>query len=199
MWLLIVKLRSVQQNQSAESKQYHKAAKALLVLIPLLGVGYMLLLVTPTQETWRVVFKIAQAVLTSTQVSVDSVKYSLCMAHILTDYFHSTRASLSPFSTASAMAKYVTLYAITLNGIVFVEHFATVATTPLLRLQIISIGVHITTITHMPPRMAAMEAPTTGSTTPSSHSRHRLDRAVMVRGRAIVLPPTLRVAPERES
>ena len=68
MWLLIVKLRSQQQNQSAESKQYYKAAKALLVLIPLLGVGYMLLLVTPSGELFRVVYKVAQAVLTSTQV-----------------------------------------------------------------------------------------------------------------------------------
>ncbi len=72
MWLLIIKLRSAQQNQlasTAESKQYRKAAKALLVLIPLLGLGYVLLLVTPTQNTWRFVFKISQAVLTSTQVS----------------------------------------------------------------------------------------------------------------------------------
>ena len=73
MWLLIIKLRSAQQNQlasTAESKQYRKAAKALLVLIPLLGLGYVLLLVTPTQNTWRFVFKISQAVLTSTQVKL---------------------------------------------------------------------------------------------------------------------------------
>lgn len=68
MWVLIIKLRAA---TSAESKQYRKAAKALLVLIPLLGVGYMLVLVTPTHSTAKIVFQYLQAILVSTQVRRD--------------------------------------------------------------------------------------------------------------------------------
>ncbi|XP_055935778.1 diuretic hormone receptor-like [Argiope bruennichi] len=66
MWVLITKLRIA---TSAESKQYRKAAKALLVLIPLLGTTYMLVIVTPSHRTARVIFSYLQAVLLSTQVS----------------------------------------------------------------------------------------------------------------------------------
>lgn len=76
MWLLIIKLRTCQQHHnSTESKQYRKLAKALSVLIPLLGVGYMLLLVTPTHPTLRVIFKCLQAGLVSTQGFTVAVLY----------------------------------------------------------------------------------------------------------------------------
>ncbi|CAG2121496.1 unnamed protein product, partial [Medioppia subpectinata] len=45
-----------------------KAAKALLVLTPLLGVAYMLVLVTPTHRTAKLIFQYLQAILVSTQV-----------------------------------------------------------------------------------------------------------------------------------
>ncbi|GBL86600.1 Diuretic hormone receptor [Araneus ventricosus] len=72
MWVLITKLRIA---TSAESKQYRKAAKALLVLIPLLGTTYMLVIVTPSHRTARVVFSYLQAVLLSTQGFTVAILY----------------------------------------------------------------------------------------------------------------------------
>lgn len=79
MWVLIIKLRSA---TSAESKQYRKAAKALLVLIPLLGVGYMLVLVTPTHSTAKTVFQYMQATLVSTQGFTVAVLYCFCNGEV---------------------------------------------------------------------------------------------------------------------
>ncbi|GFT48757.1 diuretic hormone receptor, partial [Nephila pilipes] len=72
MWVLITKLRIA---TSAESKQYRKAAKALLVLIPLLGTTYVLVIVTPSHRTARVVFSYLQAVLLSTQGFTVAILY----------------------------------------------------------------------------------------------------------------------------
>ncbi|GIX71640.1 diuretic hormone receptor [Caerostris extrusa] len=88
MWVLITKLRAA---TSVESKQYRnqlnsnkhnvsnhymkKAAKALLVLIPLLGVTYIVVIVTPAHRTARVVFSYAQALLLSTQGFTVAVLY----------------------------------------------------------------------------------------------------------------------------
>ncbi|XP_054711565.1 diuretic hormone receptor-like, partial [Uloborus diversus] len=72
MWVLITKLRAA---TSVESKQYRKAAKALLVLIPLLGVTYIVVIVTPSHRTARVVFSYAQATLLSTQGFTVAVLY----------------------------------------------------------------------------------------------------------------------------
>ncbi|XP_035219201.1 diuretic hormone receptor-like [Stegodyphus dumicola] len=72
MWVLITKLRIA---TSAESKQYRKAAKALLVLIPLLGMTYVLVIVTPSHRTARVIFSYLQAVLLSTQGFTVAVLY----------------------------------------------------------------------------------------------------------------------------
>ncbi|XP_045137695.1 LOW QUALITY PROTEIN: diuretic hormone receptor-like [Portunus trituberculatus] len=58
MWVLITKLRSA---NTVETQRYRKATKALLVLIPLLGLTYMLLIALP-QELEHV-----RAVLLSTQ------------------------------------------------------------------------------------------------------------------------------------
>ncbi|XP_076352574.1 diuretic hormone receptor-like [Tachypleus tridentatus] len=72
MWVLITKLRAA---TTIEHKQYRKAAKALLVLIPLLGVTYVLVIVTPTHRTARVVFTYIQATLLSTQGLSVSILY----------------------------------------------------------------------------------------------------------------------------
>jgi len=50
------------------SLDYRKAAKALLVLIPLLGVTYLLVIVTPQQMTAKMIFTYIQAALLSSQV-----------------------------------------------------------------------------------------------------------------------------------
>ncbi|XP_022240360.1 diuretic hormone receptor-like [Limulus polyphemus] len=72
MWVLITKLRAA---TTIEHKQYRKAAKALLVLIPLLGVTYVLVIVTPTHRTARVIFTYVQATLLSTQGLSVSILY----------------------------------------------------------------------------------------------------------------------------
>lgn len=64
--MLITKLRSA---NTAETRQYRKASKALLVLIPLLGITYLVVLTGPNDGFGRSVFDVCRALLLSTQVS----------------------------------------------------------------------------------------------------------------------------------
>ncbi|XP_073970041.1 diuretic hormone receptor-like isoform X2 [Rhodnius prolixus] len=64
MWVLITKLRS---SNNAETQQYRKATKALLVLIPLLGVTYILFIAGPTEGPYAYLFSYIRAFLLSTQ------------------------------------------------------------------------------------------------------------------------------------
>ncbi|XP_043787865.1 diuretic hormone receptor-like isoform X1 [Apis laboriosa] len=64
MWVLITKLWSA---TNVETQQYRKASKALLVLIPLLGVTYVLVLTGPTEGQVANAFSYARAVLLSSQ------------------------------------------------------------------------------------------------------------------------------------
>ncbi|XP_063983563.1 diuretic hormone receptor isoform X2 [Diachasmimorpha longicaudata] len=64
MWVLITKLRS---TTSAETQQYRKATKALLVLIPLLGITYVLVLTGPTEGPMADLFAYVRAALLSSQ------------------------------------------------------------------------------------------------------------------------------------
>ncbi|XP_076673789.1 diuretic hormone 44 receptor 1 isoform X2 [Andrena cerasifolii] len=64
MWVLITKLWS---TTNAETQQYRKASKALLVLIPLLGVTYVLVLTGPTEGQVANAFSYTRAVLLSSQ------------------------------------------------------------------------------------------------------------------------------------
>ncbi|KAK5644232.1 hypothetical protein RI129_008077 [Pyrocoelia pectoralis] len=65
MWVLITKLRSA---NSAETQQYRKAAKALLVLIPLLGITYILVIVGPAEDgLFKSIYDVVRAILLSTQ------------------------------------------------------------------------------------------------------------------------------------
>lgn len=63
--VLITKLWSA---TNVETQQYRKASKALLVLIPLLGVTYVLVLTGPTEGQVANAFSYARAVLLSSQV-----------------------------------------------------------------------------------------------------------------------------------
>lgn len=65
---MITKLRSA---TSVESQQYRKAAKALLVLIPLLGVTHVLVIAGPTQGISRNIYDSIRAGLLSTQVKTN--------------------------------------------------------------------------------------------------------------------------------
>ncbi|XP_076386603.1 diuretic hormone 44 receptor 1 isoform X3 [Megachile rotundata] len=64
MWVLITKLWSA---NNAETQQYRKASKALLVLIPLLGVTYVLVLTGPTEGQVANAFFYSRAALLSSQ------------------------------------------------------------------------------------------------------------------------------------
>lgn len=66
MWVLITKLRSA---NNVETQQYRKASKALLVLIPLLGVTYILVIAGPSKGKLANLFSYARAILLSSQVS----------------------------------------------------------------------------------------------------------------------------------
>ncbi len=63
MWVLITKLRSA---TSQETQQSRKAAKAFIVLMPLLGITYVLVLIGP--KKWPL-FEHTRAFLLSTQAS----------------------------------------------------------------------------------------------------------------------------------
>lgn len=69
--MLITKLRSA---NTAETRQYHKASKALLVLIPLFGLTYLIVLYGPNEGVGKKIFDIARAFLLSTQVRNSQVK-----------------------------------------------------------------------------------------------------------------------------
>lgn len=71
MWVLITKLRSA---NNVETQQYRKASKALLVLIPLLGVTYVLVLAGPSEGKVANIFSYARAILLSFQVSLKNSK-----------------------------------------------------------------------------------------------------------------------------
>lgn len=64
--MLITKLRSA---NTAETRQYRKASKALLILIPLFGLTYLIVLYGPNEGFGRKIFDIARAFLLSTQVT----------------------------------------------------------------------------------------------------------------------------------
>ncbi|KAH0821838.1 hypothetical protein GEV33_000953 [Tenebrio molitor] len=94
MWVLITKLRSA---NTVETQQYHKAAKALLVLMPLLGITYVITIYAPTPDKKsEIIFECIRAVLLSTQkrYSVDKLsvevsdpggKISYCWQEIQSD------------------------------------------------------------------------------------------------------------------
>jgi corticotropin releasing hormone receptor 1 len=65
--VLITKLRA---TNNAETQQYRKATKALLVLIPLLGITYILVITGPAEGVSATIYNCVTAVLLSTQVMI---------------------------------------------------------------------------------------------------------------------------------
>lgn len=63
--VLITKLRSA---NTVETRQYRKASKALLVLIPLLGITYLVILKGPSEGVGSHIFAVIRAFLISSQV-----------------------------------------------------------------------------------------------------------------------------------
>ncbi|KAK8784241.1 hypothetical protein V5799_009394 [Amblyomma americanum] len=98
MWVLITKLRAA---NTVESRQYRKAAKALLVLLPLLGVTYILLIWTPTHKTARVIFTYLQITLLSTQGFNVAVLYCFLNGEVR----KSVRHHLERWKTARALKR----------------------------------------------------------------------------------------------
>lgn len=77
LWVLITKLRSA---NTLETQQYRKAAKALLVLMPLLGITFVLTIAVPSNdELTRNIFEYIRAVLLSTQVSYIYLPFAIAL------------------------------------------------------------------------------------------------------------------------
>jgi corticotropin releasing hormone receptor 1 len=81
--VLITKLRA---TNNAETQQYRKATKALLVLIPLLGITYILVITGPAEGMPAAIYDYVTAVLLSTQVIpvLKSMAFMLTMLARLT-------------------------------------------------------------------------------------------------------------------
>ncbi|XP_056633381.1 diuretic hormone receptor-like [Diorhabda sublineata] len=104
MWVLITKLRSA---NTVETQQYHKAAKALLVLMPLLGITYVITIYAPTPDKTSInVFECTRAVLLSTQGFTVALFYCFLNTEVQNTLRHhfenwKTRRSLGPRSLRS--------------------------------------------------------------------------------------------------
>lgn len=75
MRLLQVLITKLWSANNVETQQYRKASKALLVLIPLLGVTYILVIAGPTEGQVANAFSYTRAILLSTQVRVFAKMY----------------------------------------------------------------------------------------------------------------------------
>ncbi|XP_015782298.1 diuretic hormone receptor-like [Tetranychus urticae] len=80
IYVLVSKTRASEASQ--EFQQYRKAVKALLVLTPLLGIAYILLLVTPDSGNAKIVYTYIHATLNSTQGFTVAVLYCFLNAEV---------------------------------------------------------------------------------------------------------------------
>ncbi|KAJ6641177.1 Diuretic hormone receptor, partial [Pseudolycoriella hygida] len=85
MWVLITKLRSA---NTLETRQYRKATKALLVLIPLLGITYLVVMAGPNEGVGSYIFAVARALLLSTQGFSVSLLYCFLNSDVRTALRH---------------------------------------------------------------------------------------------------------------
>ncbi|GAB1860249.1 Diuretic hormone receptor [Camponotus japonicus] len=103
MRVLITKLWSA---NNVETQQYRKASKALLVLIPLLGVTYVLVIAGPTEGQVANIFSYARAVLLSSQGFFVALFY--CFLN--TEVQNTVRHHFSRWSTARNLGNHQRYY-----------------------------------------------------------------------------------------
>ncbi|KAI5635112.1 7 transmembrane receptor (Secretin family) domain-containing protein [Phthorimaea operculella] len=97
MWVLITKLRSA---NTLETEQYRKATKALLVLIPLLGITNLLVLCGPSDDSWFAhAFEYTRALMLSTQGFTVALFY--CFMN--TEVRHAIRYHVERWKTGRAI------------------------------------------------------------------------------------------------
>lgn len=77
--VLITKLRSA---NTVETRQYRKASKALLVLIPLLGITYLVVLAGPNEGVGSYIFVVARSFLLSTQVNTYKTQIKMIILNL---------------------------------------------------------------------------------------------------------------------
>ncbi|XP_075237568.1 diuretic hormone receptor-like [Lycorma delicatula] len=85
MWVLITKLRSA---NNVETQQYRKATKALLVLIPLLGITYILVIYGPTEGVSANIYAYIRAILLSTQGFTVALFYCFLNTEVQNTFSH---------------------------------------------------------------------------------------------------------------
>ncbi|KAG7301471.1 hypothetical protein JYU34_014437 [Plutella xylostella] len=99
MWVLITKLRSA---NTLETEQYRKATKALLVLIPLLGITNLLVLCGPADRSWFAnAFDYTRACMLSTQGFTVALFY--CFMN--TEVRHAIRYHVERWKTGRAIGR----------------------------------------------------------------------------------------------
>ncbi|KAK2716805.1 hypothetical protein QYM36_007074 [Artemia franciscana] len=85
MWVLITKLRS---TTTIETQQYRKASKALLILIPLLGLTYILVITGPEEGILGTIHFHTMVILVSTQGFTVSLFYCFLNSEVRTTIHH---------------------------------------------------------------------------------------------------------------
>lgn len=107
--MLITKLRSA---NTVETRQYRKASKALLVLIPLLGITYLVVIAGPNEGFESHIFAILRAVLLSIQGLSVSLFYCFLNSEVrqaLKHRFHRLRDSRNLSASNSIRSRRYTM------------------------------------------------------------------------------------------
>lgn len=122
--MLITKIRS---TKSAETHNYKKATKALLVLIPLLGITFSLDMINPSSTGLLVnIYKFSKVVIISTQVNTTIIIIRLSIIYL----FEYRLSIIYPFER-TLYTMYFFLYffftRVRGNGAIFPRNFFTVS------------------------------------------------------------------------
>jgi len=107
--VLITKLRSA---NTVETRQYRKASKALLVLIPLLGITYLVVIAGPNEGVESHIFAILRAFLLSIQGLSVSMFYCFLNSEVrqaLKHRFHRLRDSRNLSASNSIRSRRYTM------------------------------------------------------------------------------------------